>query len=73
MDESIQLEARFHSGDVRAEAGKDGITLTLHGDEERAYADFDWDTAATLGAWLVGWGNARGIASRTIDAQGTGF
>ena len=73
MDERIQLEARFHSGDIRAEAGKDGITLTLHGDEERAYADFDCDTTARLGAWLVEWGKAHGAAYRTIEAQGKGF
>lgn len=72
MNESIRLEACFHSGDIRAEAGKDGVTLTLRGDEERAYADFDWVAAVRLGAWLIERGNAHGIASRTIEARGTG-
>lgn len=73
MNESIRLGARFQSGDIHAEVGMDGVTLTLHGDEQQAYADFDWETVLRLGEWLVERGRARGNASRTIDAQGTGF
>lgn len=62
MDQSVRLEARFHSGGTHAQAGKDGLTLTLRGDEERAYADFNLDTALKLGEWLVGWYKARETA-----------
>lgn len=61
MSESIQVEARFHSGDLRAEAGRDGVTLTMHGDEEHAYADFDWNAALKLGGWLVAQARKHGI------------
>lgn len=61
MSESIHVEARFRSGDLRAEAGRDGITLTLYGDEEHAYADFDWNAALKLGEWLVAQARAHGI------------
>jgi hypothetical protein len=60
MGESIHVEARFRSGDIQAEAGRDGITLTMHGDEEHAYADFDWSAALRLGEWLVAQAVAHG-------------
>lgn len=66
MSESIHVEARFHSGDIRAEAGRDGVTLTMHGDEEHAYADFDWGAAYKFGAWLV----ARALAHGITPARG---
>ena len=68
MSENIQVEARFHSGDIRAEVGRDGITLTMHGDEEHAYADFDWNAALKLGEWLVQQARTRGAAHLPTNA-----
>lgn len=61
MSEDIHVEARFRSGDIRAEAGRDGVTLTMHGDEEHAYADFNWSAAHKLGAWLMARALSHGI------------
>jgi hypothetical protein len=60
MNESIHVEARFRSGGIHAEAGRDGITLTMHGDQEHAYANFDWNAGLKLGEWLVAQAAAHG-------------
>ncbi|MHB2208106.1 hypothetical protein [Methylobacterium sp. CM6257] len=61
MGDGIHVEARFHSGDIHAEAGRDGVTLTMHGDQEHAYADFDWNAAHKLGEWLVAQALVHGV------------